>query len=202
MINSIDSLFQTSIEVFLPITNKCLQFIDVKDFDGQALRLDLPTFKELLINHMKISYIEELGKNKKAMKRISDIEQDLQKRTSNGIVFVMLEDIKGGVVYIGQKGTTNELADLKFDAQGWNKLKEIYIFSKKNGQFPLSLRTAIEAKLLKTAKSSKKYVLLNNKEETDEKIRFAEYQLKDYEVELFYSKVKAIFSCFGFELLI
>ncbi len=202
MIDSIDALFQTSIEIFLPIANKNLHFIDVKDFDGQALRMDLPIFKELLKNYMKISYNEELGKNKKAIKRISDIEQDLQKRTTNGIVFVILEDIKGGAVYIGQKGTVNELSDLKFDAQGWNKLKEIYIFSKKGGQFLLSLRTAIEAKLLKTAKTSKKYVLLNNKEETDEKIRFAEYQLKDYEVELFYSKTKAIFSCFGFELLL
>ncbi|MHA1272823.1 MAG: hypothetical protein ACTSVV_01780 [Promethearchaeota archaeon] len=200
MINKKELIDPETVEFFIPFSNNALQFITIKGWDGQALKLNIDFFRQFLENYMRITVSENIRRDKKAMKKILDWGVMLKKFTDFGIIYIIYENYKGGYVYIGQKGSVQELENLDFKKDGWNKLEEILIFSKKD-QLRLSLRTAIEAKILKEVMNNEKFRLLNNKRESEEKIKLSEFQLEDLDVKLYYNKIKAILTCLGISLL-
>ncbi|HEC92031.1 MAG TPA: hypothetical protein ENI51_03410 [Candidatus Atribacteria bacterium] len=200
MINKKELIDPETVEFFIPFSNNALQFITIKGWDGQALKLNIDFFRQFLENYMRITVSENIRRDKKAMKKILDWGVMLKKFTDFGIIYIIYENYKGGYVYIGQKGSVQELENLDFKKDGWNKLEEILIFSKKD-QLRLSLRTAIEAKILKEVMNNEKFRLLNNKRESEEKIKLSEFQLEDLDVKLYYNKIKLILTCLGISLL-
>ncbi|MGQ4874097.1 MAG: hypothetical protein ACP6IY_08510 [Promethearchaeia archaeon] len=200
MINKKELIDPETVEFFIPFSNNALQFITVKGWEGQALKLNIDFFRQFLENYMRITVSENIRRDKKAMKKILDWGVMLKKFTDFGIIYIIYENYKGGYVYIGQKGSVQELENLDFKKDGWNKLEEILIFSKKD-QLRLSLRTAIEAKILKEVMNNEKFRLLNNKRESEEKIKLSEFQLEDLDVKLYYNKIKLILTCLGISLL-
>ncbi len=202
MIESKDLEDQSNIEIFLPFTSKNLQLIDIKGWKGQALKMDINTFKELVSRDMQLSVSDEIRSDKKLMKKISNVETQIIKRTEKGTVFVLIEKRKSGFALIGQSGTISDKSDWNFSDDRWIKLREIFFFSMKNESFSLSLRTSVEAKLLKNImeRGYKNFHFFNKKNESEEKIKLAEFQLNDIEVQDYFNKILAVLRCYGVQL--
>ena len=200
MIDSRDLIAPEKVEIILPLTDNSIMFINVKGWESQALKLEIPVFQALLKNTMRLLVSDELRLDKKVLKKTLNLNIQLKKNTESGVVYILWERNKGGRVYIGQAPNILELNDINFADVGWNKLNEILIISK-NEIFPLSLRLSIEARVLKTVRENKFFSLLNNKKDVEEKINSSEFQFKDLNVRIFYLNVEKIFACLSVDLL-
>jgi hypothetical protein len=201
MIEPNDILGESTIELNYPLAKRSIIFISLKDWKGQALRLEVEFLKKLIENYMTIPPPPDINKNKKLMKKLTDINNKLNKMTELGTIFIFLDDRRGGNVYVGQASKLSKITDWNFDEQGWSSFKEVFIFSLKGEAMTMSFRTSIEAKLLKFLMDSKNFKLINEKAESEDKLRYAEFQLNDPNVVRFFQKISAIFRCLDITLL-
>ncbi len=201
MIEPKDLLEGSKIELDYPLAKPFILFINLKDWNGQGLRLKVEFLKKLMENYMTIPPPEGVNKNKKLLKKLTEINKQLNKRTEFGSIFIFLEDRTGGNVYIGQASKISKINEWDFNEQGWNTFKEVFIFSLPGEQMSLSLRTSIEAKILKHLMNSKNFKLINDKAESEDKLRYAEFQLNDHNIVFFFNKIKSVFACLDIHLL-
>lgn len=201
MIRSVDIYEPKTIEVILPFTNSKLQFIDIKEWDGQAIRMDIEFYKQLVEAYMRVTVTDDIRRKKKVMKKIIEINADLRRRTDFGLIYLLLEGNKGGITLIGQTSRISSVDDWDFTKPPWNKFSEIFIFSMKNESFPLSLRTTVEAKLLQNAMDNEAFTLLNEQKDTAEKIKLAEFQINEPDVVRYYESVRVVLKAFNILLL-
>lgn len=200
MIESKEKLNERIVEFSLPLVDNSLQFISIKGWDGQVLKIRVSRAREMLEDYMRIVITDELRKDKKFAKKIIDLNAQLEKYTEHGVIIILWGDNKGGNVYIEQIPTIKEVQDIEFTKDPWNKLTELLIISKKD-QFILSLRSAVEAKLLNAVLETSKFSLLNPKKDINEKINYSKHQFDDLIVKVYYNNIKAILDCLGVELL-
>ncbi|MHA1292255.1 MAG: hypothetical protein ACTSQJ_06255 [Promethearchaeota archaeon] len=201
MIDSGEVIEQISIEINIPLKNFDIHFITAKNWDGQCVKMPVFLFKKLMETYLRILISDELRKDKKILKKIITINSDLKKHMDRGVVYVLIENYDGGAVRINQLGMISEIDEETYKEEEWDRFSYVFIFSMKNQPFSLSLRSTIEAKIIKNAIKNKNYNLLNNKKESEEKIRLAEFQLKEPAIQKYYEFVRAIFRCFGIDLL-
>jgi len=201
MIEPNDFLGGKTLNLHYPLSKRAILFISMKDWDGQALRLEVEFLKKLMENVFTIPPPPEQNKNKKFLKKLTELNNQLNKMTEFGTIFIFLEGRRGGNVYVGQASKLTRVNDWNFDEPGWNSFEEVFVFSIEGEQMSLNLRTAIEAKLLKFLMNSTEFTLLNDKAESEDKLRYAEFQLKEPEVVRFYDKIKTILHCLDISLL-
>ena len=200
MIDSKDALGEETIEISLPLTDNSLQFISIKGWDGQALKMSVEKAQEMLENYMRILITDELRREKKFAKKIIELNAQLKRYTEFGVISILWENNKGGNVFIKESPTIEEVKDIDYTKPPFNTLTDLIIISKKD-QFILSLRSAVEAKLLNALLDSPKFKLINPKKEIEEKINYSKHQFNDLIVRIFYKNIKAIFNCLGVDLL-
>ncbi len=201
MIEPDDLLEESKIELIYPLVKPSILFIELSDWNGQGLRLKVDFLRKLIENYLTIPPPPEVSKNKKLLKKLTEINNQLNKRTEFGSIFIFLEDRRGGNVYVGQASKLSKITDWNFDDPGWKTFKEVFIFSLKGDQMSMSLRTSIEAKLIKFLMESKNFKLINDKAESEDKIKYAEFQLNDPNIVRFYNKMNAVFKCLDIFLL-
>jgi hypothetical protein len=200
LINSSELFFLKTVKFFVPFSNNLLQFMTITDWDGEGLKMDVSTLKGLLDNYMGLSVSEQVQEKRKHMKKIGEINEKLAHFSENGLVFLFLERFDKGLAYIGQ---TNSLSRIEeqwdFQDDKWKKFTIFLGFTYQDKGFGLSDRTTIEAKLLNNVNTTQ-YTLLNQAEVTQEKIKLAEYQLKEPYVTRFLRYIKVILRTLGIEL--
>ncbi|MHA1146971.1 MAG: hypothetical protein ACTSR8_01875 [Promethearchaeota archaeon] len=201
MIDSKDALGEDSIEISLPLADNSLQFISVKGWDGQVLKMSVEKAREMLENYMRILITDELRRDKKFAKKIIELNAQLKRYTEFGVVCILWENNKGGNVLIKESPTIEEVKYIDFTKAPFNTLTELMIISKKN-QFNLSLRSAVEGKLLDSLLDSPNFKLLNPKKDIDEKINYSKHQFNDLIVRSYYKNIKSILNCLGMDLLL
>ncbi len=166
---------------YLPFSDDRIQFLDIRGWDGQAIKLN----REFYINFLRNKTIiySDFSEEK-----IKDIKNEIVERTEDvdGIYTLLGEDMKGkddGICYIGEtadfkrrmsqhfRGKTveeplsiNSTEDFNYE-KSKEFCSEIFFFSQRGklGGAGLgeSLRKGIEAKVIKAAKNSKKYHITN-----------------------------------------
>lgn len=200
MINNADLIEESTVEFYVPFKDNSIQFITLKNWDGRALKLQMPFFRELLANYFRITTTDAIRRQKKLIKKVIDVNSRLKKATDFGVIYLMWEGYKGGKVFVESASAVGDGSDWNFTREGWNKLTEVLIISKED-QFSLSLRTAVEAKLLQRIQKSSKFSLLNDPKSVQEKIKLAEFQLEDLDVKVYHHRIKTILDCLNVPLL-
>lgn len=200
MITNKETLSPESVEVIRPILDLSLHFINVKGWEGLTLKMNFEIARDLLKQYMRVIISDDLLQDKKFAKKILDLNNKLEKHTETGILYIIWENNKSGNVFVNQTPKIETLNDIDLEKGGWENLNEIIIFSLK-GQFSLSLRTAVEAKLLDIIKDNKKFKLLNTPDEIEEKIKLSKHQFRTIEVNTFYNAIKLILDCLNVDVL-
>jgi len=194
----------TSITSILPFSDDRVIFLDIDGWTGQGIKINREYYLNFIRNKSKIE-AEEKG-------FIKDISEEILRRTKNigGIYILIGEDIqstKDGIAYIGEthnfeKRMMNYFAGSFSEGDNENKdfCSEILFFSKKRKRggetLDISLRRAIEAKIIEEARKSDKYEILNsNLSSNDLDLR------KKYIKKEFFNKIKILLSHLGIRLL-
>jgi len=201
MINSRELIDSAEIEINIPFKNLDLQFITCKNWEGQAIKMPISLFKELLDSYLRILITDELRRDKKIVKKIININVQMEKHTDHGIVYILLEKPDGGIAKVGQLPKISVMGLDTFNEEGWAKFSEILLLSMKNQLFTLSLRTTIEAKILNSSLEKKTFKIIHDEKVTEEKIKLANFQFRDLNVLNYYKNLKNVLKCYGIKLL-
>lgn len=183
----------------MPFSDDNLQFIDVRGWAGQAIKINRDFYINLIRNQLNITDFEEVRK-------------EILLRTENvdGVYILIGEDLEEsnplieGVTYIGSTGNFKQRMKNYFGIDEVGKkdfCSSIVFFSlrKKLGGAGLgeSLRKAIEAEIIQTAKKVKRYKVINTQEQYNTSINLSDRDiLKD-----FVNNVKIILENRGITLL-
>lgn len=199
MIDSIDQYNPAIVEITTPFTHLNFHMIDLKGWSGQIIKTDVSFFKILLENVMSIQLAHELRNEKKLVKNLTNINIQIGKIVNFGTLLIMMEDIKGGAVYIDQVPNLSQkiVSDFDFSQSRWNKLSYVFIISTKDEKFPLLLRTVVEALLLRDVMENNKFTLINDKAETDDKITGAKHRFRAPEALGFLNQIYNSFRSIG-----
>jgi len=96
------AIISSAIYSYLPFSDDRVQFLDIRGWDGQSIKLN----REFYIEFIRNGLGSQLGLNKE---QNNDISKEIIERTENvdGIYILLGEDVdnvKDGIVYIGETG--------------------------------------------------------------------------------------------------
>jgi len=197
---------------YLPFSDDRIQFLDISDWNGQAIKLKRDYYINLIMKAMTLD-------SNFTHEKSNDIIEELKRRTETveGIYILLGEDtenVKDGIAYIGETsdfkrrmlqyfGGKPKSSIANGDLSNYNKdfCLEIFFFSKKGklggAGVSESLRKAIEARVIQNAKNINRYRILNSKQTYSGKLNLSE---KDA-LEEFLINIKIILQHLGISLL-
>lgn len=196
---------------YLPFSDDRVQFLDIRGWNGQAIKLNRDFYIDLIMKRMRLDTNFTQEKN-------NDIIEELKGRTEAGEgIYILLgedtENVKDGIAYIGETNNfkrrmlqwfggkpkdNDEIEDEIFSNQDF--CSEIFFFSQKGklggAGVSESLRNAIEARIIQDAKNINRFRILNSKQSYSGKLNLSE---KDA-LEEFLINIKIIFQQLGISL--
>ncbi len=193
---------------YLPFSDDRIQFLDIRGWNGQAIKLNRDYYIELIMKGMKLDTNFNSKKN-------NDIIDELKGRTegTEGIYILLGEDnenVKEGITYIGETNDFKRRMLQYFGGKSINTdigdlytkdfCSEIFFFSQRGklggAGVSESLRKAIEARVIQEVKKNNRYRILNSKQKYSGKLNLSE---KDA-LEEFLINIKIIIQHLGLSL--
>ena len=203
MIKSSEEYDPVIVEIIRPITNLDLQVIEIKGWNGQVLKLGISLYEEIKANKATIQPDHGITNDKKILKKIAGLNQEIENRAQEGALVLILENYTRGNLYIAQVpklfGKLTEEWD--FAGADWKSFSDIFVFSLKIKPFILSFRSGVEALLLKNVMKNKNFKLLNENDYIEESIQIAEHQLKDEKILNYYQNIKDLLKTLNIKIL-
>ena len=196
---------------YLPFSDDRVQFLDIRGWNGQAIKLNRDFYIDLIMKKMRLD-------TKFTQEKNNDIIEELRWRTEDveGVYILLGEDtenVKDGIVYIGEtsdfkrrmlqyfggKPRDNDQVEDDF-LTNKDFCSEIFFFSQKGklggAGVSESLRKAIEARIIQEAKNIARFRILNSKQTYSGKLNLSE---KDA-LEEFLISIKIILQHLGISL--
>jgi len=201
----------SAIYSYLPFSDDRVQFLDIRGWDGQSIKLNREFYIEFIRNGLGLNF----GLNKE---QNDDISKEINERTENvdGIYILLGEDVdneKDGIAYIGETGDFKRRMMQYFTSRPRDKTdynediistkefcSEIFFFSRRGklGGAGLgeSLRKAIEARIIQKAADSDHYNVINTAMKYNGKLNLSEKDI----LYGFFNRIKIILEHLGISL--
>jgi len=180
---------------YLPFSDDRIQFLDISDWSGQAIKLNREFYIDLLMSKMKINTSFSQKKNNLIIREIKARTEDVE-----GVYILIGDDVEGikeGIVYIGETSDFKQRMLRHFKSESKEFFSEIFFFSKRGklrgAGLGEALRKAIEANAIRDAKKAERYKVLNVKQRYEGKLNLSEEDA----LESFFMNIKIILKHLG-----
>ncbi|MBN1216206.1 MAG: DUF4357 domain-containing protein [Candidatus Lokiarchaeota archaeon] len=193
----------SSIYSYLPFSDDRIQFLDINDWTGQAIKLNRKFYIDIIMKGMTLDISFSQNKKQKILEHIRERTENVEG------IYILIgegEDFEEGTAYIGETGNFKKRM-ISYFSEGSKEnedkdfCSEIFFFSKRGklGGAGLGepIRKTIESKIIQDATRINRFKVVNTQSNYSGRLSIMEEDA----VENFYWSIKIILQHIGYTLL-